>query len=128
MLYHLAAEAVLVTHLLFILFALFGALLGLWQRWLLWLHLPAAVWAIVVGYMGWICPLTPLENHLRNAAGEQGLDNGFIEHYLLPIIYPQGADLDLQMLFGSVALTANLLLYALVLYRLYRAKVSAPHQ
>ncbi|BDY05987.1 DUF2784 domain-containing protein [Ferrimonas sp. YFM] len=119
MIYHLAADAVLLIHLTFILFALFGALLGLRQRWILWLHLPAAIWAIVVGFMGWICPLTPLENFLRTAAGEQGYSGGFIEHYVLPIIYPQGLTLDLQMLFGLTALTINLVIYYFVIRKLY---------
>ncbi|SDJ99481.1 Protein of Unknown function [Ferrimonas sediminum] len=119
MLYRLAADTILVLHLLFILFALFGGLLLLWRRRLWLLHLPAAIWAIAIGYMGWICPLTPLENDLRAASGAKGFDGGFIEHYLLPLIYPPALSLDLQLLFGSIALGINLLIYALVLYRLF---------
>jgi hypothetical protein len=90
MLFRVLADVVLVLHLLFIVFVAAGAL-GL-SRWSLlpWLHLPAVVWALVIEFGGFICPLTPLENQLRRWGGETGYAGGFVEHYVLPLIYPAG--------------------------------------
>ena len=88
MLYRLAADAVLLLHLGFIVFVLLGGLLALrWRRAPL-LHLPAVVWGVYIELSGGLCPLTPLENRLRVLAGQAGFEGGFIEHYLLPLIYP----------------------------------------
>ncbi|MCV6605114.1 MAG: DUF2784 domain-containing protein, partial [Porticoccaceae bacterium] len=114
MIYSLLADLVVVIHLLFIPFAVFGALLVLRWRWLLWLHLPAITWVIVLELNSLICPLTPLENHLRHAAGEAGYSGGFIEHYLIPIIYPAGLTPAIQWTLGISALSLNLLLYGLI--------------
>ncbi|CAG1017356.1 hypothetical protein BURC_02002 [Burkholderiaceae bacterium] len=121
MVYRLLADAVLLAHLLFIAFALFGAL-ALW-RWprLVWLHLPALAWAAYVVIAGDICPLTPLENRLRLAGGEAAYGPSFIEHYLLPLIYPaavQGeAGRGLQALLGLALLLVNAVTYAWILRR-----------
>ncbi|WP_082507581.1 DUF2784 domain-containing protein [Duganella sp. Root336D2] len=112
MLSRLAADALLLLHLAFILFALFGAVLALrWPR-IVRLHLPAALWAIGIELMGAICPLTYLENELRVRAGQQGYADGFIEHYLLPLIYPAGLTPAAQHIVAGVVLGVNLLLYA----------------
>lgn len=107
----LLADAVLVLHLLFIVFVVFGALL-LW-RWprIVWLHLPAALWGALVEAAGWICPLTPLENRLRESAGSPGYAGGFIEHYLLPLIYPAALTRDIQLMLGAAVVLINVLLY-----------------
>lgn len=107
----LLADAVLVLHLLFIVFVVSGALL-LW-RWpqVVWLHLPAALWGAFVEASGRICPLTPLENRLREAAGAEGYAGGFIEHYLLPLIYPAALTRDIQLMLGGAVVLINLLLY-----------------
>ena len=89
MLERFAADAVLVGHLLFIAFVLLGALLALRWRWMAWLHVPALAWAVFVEVTGRVCPLTPLENALRIRAGEAGYAGGFVEHYLLGIVYPE---------------------------------------
>lgn len=87
MLWRMAADALVVVHLSFILFVLLGGLLLLrWPR-LLWLHLPAVTWGIVVECLHLGCPLTPWENQLRRMAGQAGYEGGFIEHYLIPLIY-----------------------------------------
>ncbi len=89
MLYQLAAEAVLILHLLFSVFAVFGGFaLGAYPR-LAWLHVPTVIWGSLVNLTGRVCPLTPLENSLRGLAGQSGYEGDFIEHYLLPIIYSE---------------------------------------
>jgi len=109
----LAADAVLVLHLAFIAFVAAGALLLLrWPR-LAWLHLPALAWAVLLEWNGWICPLTPLENALRHAAGQAGYSGGFIARYLLPLIYPAGLTPAIQWWLGTLAVALNLALYAL---------------
>jgi hypothetical protein len=115
--YRLAADAVLLLHLVFILLALFGALLAIRWRWMPLLHLPAAAWGCFVELSGRICPLTPWENALRIRAGQAGYAESFIEHYLLGVIYPAGLTQDIQLLLAGVLLAVNLLLYAWLLWR-----------
>jgi hypothetical protein len=84
-------------------------------------HLPTAVWGALIEFQGWICPLTPLENSLRAAAGEAGYQGGFIEHYLLPVLYPAGLTRGVQLALGSVVIAVNLAVYGLLLARWRRA-------
>ncbi|MCC5905384.1 MAG: DUF2784 domain-containing protein [Balneolaceae bacterium] len=117
MIYSILAEIVVFIHFLFIIFAVIGAVLVLKWRWVIYPHLISAFWAAMVVTMGWICPLTPLENHLRRAAGEAGYEGGFIEHYLLPVIYPPGLTREVQILLGVGVILINLILYAIVVKR-----------
>jgi hypothetical protein len=120
MLYRLLADAVLVTHFGFIAFAVIGAALLLWQRtprWVALMHLACAAWASYVMFSGRICPLTPLENHLRKLGGEAGYSGGFIERYLLSIIYPAGITREFQIVLGISVLLINFAIYAWVIYR-----------
>jgi len=117
MLYRMLASGVLVLHAAFILFVLFGGLLALRWRVLPWLHLPAVLWVILIELNGWICPLTPLENRLLEAAGARGYSGGFVEHYLLPLIYPPGLTPGLQALFAAIVAGVNLAVYALLWHR-----------
>ena len=117
MMYRVLADLVVILHLLFILFGLLGGLLVLWKGVLVIVHLPAGIWLSVVSYQGWICPLTPLENQLRNHAGLEGYTGGFIEHYLIPIIYPPGLSSNLQLLLAIVALAINIGIYSYVIYK-----------
>jgi len=117
---HLAADTVLVAHLLFILFVLFGGLLVLRWRWLAWLHLPTAAWGVIVEMLHLQCPLTPLENSLRQAAGQAGYSAGFVEHYLMPIIYPAGLTPQVQWWLAALVLLLNGLIYGLVWLRFKR--------
>lgn len=114
--YRFLADLTLVLHLSFILFVLFGGLLCLFRNGMIWLHLPAATWGVWVEYSGQTCPLTPLENHFRQAASGQGFADGFIEHYLIPIIYPQHLDTASQWFLGLVVVFVNLVVYLFVLY------------
>lgn len=113
----LAADAVLVLHLLFILFAALGALLVVWCGWIAWLHLPALAWATWIVASHGICPLTPLENALRRAAGEAGYAGGFIDHYLMPLIYPPGLTATQQTWIAAALVASNALLYGWALFR-----------
>ena len=117
MLYRLLADLVVVAHLLFIIYALFGGLLGLWRKWSLGIHFPAAVWIAVIEFRGWICPLTPLENKLRSAGGAYPYEGGFVEHYLIPVIYPPGLTRTTQFMLGGVAIGVNVAVYLFVLHR-----------
>lgn len=115
--FSLLADAVVVLHLAFIAFIVAGGLLALrWPR-LAWLHLPVAAWGVLVHWMGWICPLTPLENWLRARAGAATYQRGFVEQYLVPVLYPASYGPRLSLALGAAVLAANALAYALVLWR-----------
>lgn len=114
MIHRLAADGVLLVHLGFILFVLLGSLLALRWRRAPWLHLPAAAWGVYIEVSGGLCPLTPLENRLRVAAGEAGYSGGFVEHYLVPLLYPAGLTQETQYLLAAIVLGVNALGYAWV--------------
>jgi hypothetical protein len=110
--YLLLADLIVILHLGFIVFAALGALLAFkWPR-LVWLHLPAVIWAAITEFMGLICPLTPLENWLRQQAGADPYQTSFISHYLLPLIYPPGLTPSIQWLLGGILVMLNVLIYA----------------
>jgi hypothetical protein len=111
MTYNLFANLVLLLHLAFVLFVLVGGLFALRWRWMPWLHLPAAAWGAAVELIGLPCPLTPLENLLRRAGGESGYGGGFVEHYLLPLLYPTELTREVQWLLGGVVVVFNLIVY-----------------
>ena len=113
----MAADAVIIVHLAFILFAVLGGLLVWRWRRLAWLHLPACCWAAAIEFWGWICPLTPLENWLRERGGTVGYETGFIEHYLLPLIYPAALTREVQIVLGLLVVAINLSLYGWLLRR-----------
>ncbi len=118
MIYLILADLVLIVHLLFIIFALLGGLLLIWRRYLFFVHLPAAIWAALISFKGWICPLTPLENQLRSVAGAKGYAGGFVSHYLIPVIYPVNLTLNIQILLGILVVLINIGIYCLVYYKL----------
>jgi hypothetical protein len=117
-LYRLLADGVVAVHALFIVFIVLGGFLVWRWRWVAWIHIPLAVWGVLIEYRGWICPLTPLENHLRQKAGDAGYSGGFIEHYLVPAIYPAGLTPRLQLVLGTFVLVVNLLAYGVLVRRL----------
>lgn len=119
-LYRLLADAVVILHALFIVFIVFGGFLTWRWRWVAVLHVPCAIWGVLIEYRGWICPLTPLENSLRVKAGQSGYSGGFIEHYLLPAIYPSGLTPRVQTVLGTVVLVINLFAYGVLARRLMR--------
>ena len=117
-----AADAVVLLHFSFVLFVLLGGVLLLWWRKLVWIHLPAAIWGILIEFNGWICPLTPLENRLRHEAGLEMYEGDFVMRYLMPILYPEDLTRNLQILFGTVVLLINLVCYYYVFFRRKRKK------
>jgi hypothetical protein len=123
LIYRALADLVLVVHLTFVLFVVLGGLLVLrWPR-AAWLHVPAAIWGVLIEYTGWICPLTPLENSFRARGGEAGYSGGFIEHYIQPLLYPAGLTRSTQVVLGSLVLALNLTAYGIVVSRMRRGKL-----
>jgi hypothetical protein len=113
--YRWLADLVVVVHAAFVAFVVLGGFLVLrWPR-LVWAHLPAVAWGVLIEYVGWICPLTPLENALRARGGEAGYAGGFLDRYVLPLLYPVGLTRPTQWLLGTLALAVNVAAYALVL-------------
>ena len=109
----IAADIVLLLHFAFIAFVTIGGFMVLhWPR-LALLHLPCLAWGVIIELSGWICPLTPLELHLRRIAGETGYSGDFIDRYLVPIIYPSGLTRDLQIFLGIALLLLNTVIYVL---------------
>ena len=109
--YRLLADLVLVVHAAFVVFVMLGGLAVLrWPR-LAWVHLPAAIWGAGIEFAGGICPLTPLENHWRQLAGEQGYTGGFVEHYVVAALYPEGLTRGLQIALGLAVLAVNAAVY-----------------
>jgi hypothetical protein len=111
----LLADLVVGVHFLFVLFVLLGGLLVLrWPR-LAFVHLPAAAWGVLIELTGWVCPLTPLEQSLRLRAGEQGYSGSFIEHYVLPLLYPSALTRTIQVGLGAIVIAVNLSIYGYLL-------------
>jgi hypothetical protein len=114
MIFRLLADLVVLVHLAFVVFVVVGGLLALKWRWVVWLHLPAAIWGALIEFGGWICPLTPLENWLRNQGGEEGYAGGFIQHYMVPVLYPDGLTREIQIVLGLAVVILNLVVYTLL--------------
>lgn len=129
MLARLAADLLVLIHFGFIIFVVLGGLLVLrWPR-AAWIHLPAAAWGAWIEFTQGVCPLTPLENHLRAMGGEAGYDGGFVAQYIIPIIYPPGYSPELANMLGLLVLAINVAVYSVVVWRaLARRKNRPEHQ
>lgn len=114
-LYGVLADVVVGLHFLFVLFVVLGGLLVLRWPQLAYLHIPAAIWGAAIELGGWICPLTPLEHSLRRQAGGAAYSGGFIEHYILPVLYPTGLTRNFQLVLGFMVIALNLAVYAYVI-------------
>ena len=122
MLYRIAADTVLLVHFAFILAVIFGGLPALrWPR-SMWLHLPVLAWGAGIELAGAVCPLTTLENRFRVLAGEQGYAGGFVEHYIVPIIYPPALTRELQFVMAGAVLGFNALVYGWIAFRWRRGR------
>lgn len=124
MIYRWLADGVVLIHGAFVVFVVIGGFLALrWPR-IAWVHIPAAIWGVLIEFAGWICPLTPLENALRARAGEAGYAGGFIEHYVLRLLYPGGLTLTVRVALGIFALAVNIVAYTLLIRKARRRPVT----
>jgi len=122
--YRVFADVVLIVHLAFVVFVVLGGLLALrWPR-AAWLHVPAAAWGAFVEFTGRVCPLTPLENALRTRGGEAGYSGGFIDHYVVALLYPDGLSRGMQIAIGALVIALNVAVYGLLLRRLKRSRAT----
>jgi hypothetical protein len=125
MIYRLSADLVLIVHLAFVMLVVLGGLLVLrWPR-VMWLHLPAVLWGAAIEFIGFVCPLTPLEVWLRKRGGKAGFEGDFIDHYITALLYPDGLTRGLQILLGVVALAPNLAIYGYLFARWRRGRAGA---
>jgi hypothetical protein len=121
LLYRIAADLVVLIHAAFVAFVVVGGVLAIaWPR-VAWVHVPCALWGVLIEFGGWICPLTPLENALRHRAGDAGYPGGFVEHYVLAAIYPAGLTRTTQWVLGTLVTAINLAVYAYIVARHRRA-------
>ena len=112
MIYQVLADLTVGVHLAFVLFVVCGGLLVIKRPAMAWVHAPAAAWGAWVEFAGWICPLTPLENRLREQAGEAVYGGSFVERYLLPVLYPDALTRDIQFVLGALVVVGNVVVYA----------------
>ncbi|MGD2120355.1 MAG: DUF2784 domain-containing protein [Gemmatimonadota bacterium] len=126
MLFRFLADVTVALHLAFVAFVALGGLLVLWRGRLAIVHVPAAVWGVLIELGGWVCPLTPLEVHLRSLGGQAGYEGGFVEHYLLPVLYPSGLTRGHQIWLGVLVGAVNLAVYGLALWRFLGRRKKAP--
>jgi len=112
--YNIGATLIALLHLAFILFVIFGGFAVLrWPR-LMWLHIPAAVWGVLIEFFGWWCPLTKWENYFLQQAGRAGYEGGFVGHYIMPLIYPAGLTRGVEIAIGAAVLILNGAIYVRV--------------
>jgi hypothetical protein len=122
MAYRILADAVVLVHAAFVGFVVLGGFLALrWPR-IAWAHLPVAAYGLLIELVGWICPLTPLEVWLRRRGGEAGYAGGFVEHHLVPLVYPEPFPRSLAWTLAGVVAGANAVAYGIVLLRLRRGR------
>ena len=124
MIFRVAADLTVILHLVFILFVLFGGLFCLHHARWAWLHLSTMSWGVWVEWANRQCPLTPLENYFREMASGQGYSGGFIEQYLLPLIYPGELTSAMRWFLGALVLATNMIVYLYVFKK--RRKRSSP--
>jgi hypothetical protein len=113
--WRILADLLVVLHLAFAAFVVFGGFLAWKWRWAIFAHVPALAWGFWVEISGQICPLTPLENHFRHLAGEAGYQGGFLDHYLVPILYPPGLTRMDQWVLAALLLAINIVAYGALL-------------
>ena len=123
MIYGLLADLVLALHALFVVFVVLGGLLALRCRRAVFVHVPCALWGMWVVLAGWTCPLTPLEVALRQQTGEGGYAGGFLEHYLVPVLYPGDLTRGIQIGLGGGVLVLNIAIYAAMTRWWWRSRI-----
>jgi len=115
--YNVLANAIVLTHFLFIAFVVCGGLLVIYWPRIAFVHLPAAVWGAVVEIFGWVCPLTPLENQFRLLAGGNSYSGDFIARYLIPVLYPENLTATIQQVLGGLVIIINLIFYTIAMQK-----------
>lgn len=120
MIYRILADILVLLHLAFVCFVVLGGLLVLRRRRWAWVHLPVAVWGAMVEFMGWVCPLTPLEVRFRVLGGEVGYSGGFVENFLIPLLYPGTLTREHQVVLGLVVVAVNAVFYGLAARKVVR--------
>ena len=116
--YEIAANLTLIVHFVFILFVVFGALLFFVATKIVFIHIPAFIWGAYVELTHSICPLTYLENWFLHKANLTTYSEGFIQNYLVFIVYPTNLSKDLQIYLGIAIMVANMIIYGLIFSRL----------
>jgi hypothetical protein len=122
MVFRALADLVMALHLGFVLFAVLGGFLVVKRRRWVFVHVPAFLWAALIEFAGWICPLTYLETWLIEQSGAHGYQGGFIEHYLFPLLYPEDLTRSLQVTLGVFVLSINIIIYGFLILRAYQRK------
>jgi hypothetical protein len=122
MIYSYLADLVVLLHTCFVLFVMLGGFLLFWKPAVALYHIPAVLWAAGIELWGWICPLTPLENMLRARAGAPGYSTGFVEHYLLPLLYPEVLTRNMQIGIGLIVLGINFAIYLFLWQKIKKTK------
>ena len=114
MIYRRLADLVVAVHALIVVFFLCGGLLSWRHPWIALFHIPLAVWVTTVFLVDIPCPLTPLENRLRKAAGQQGYETSFVDHYLISFLArprekggTRQEEIALGVIFGGVSLAVH---------------------
>ena len=115
--YRVLADLTVALHRAFIVFVMVGGFVALRRPWVAWLHLPAALWGIWTEWAGRICPLTPLENWLRQQAGEGAYAISFVDRYLMPVLYPESLTREVQVVLGAVVVVVNAVPYTMLIRR-----------
>ena len=124
MIWSLLADSLVIIHFAFTTFVIFGGFLAWRWRWFAWLHLPALAWGCWVEISHSICPLTPLENHLRQLGGDAGYSGGFLAHYLGRILYPPGLTSQTQWVLAALLILINIAAYGRLLLQRRRTPAS----
>jgi len=112
--YRLLADIIVMLHLAFIVFAVSGGILIFWWHKVIWIHIPAVIWAAWIELSGGICPLTYLENWLLGQSGLSGYHGDFIANYIIPIVYPENLTREIQIALASIVIVVNVLVYGYV--------------
>lgn len=125
MIYRIFADMVVIIHLAFILFVVFGGLPAIRWKWVALFHLPSVIWGALIEFKGWLCPLTTLEWRLRLVGGRDAYPSGFMEHYLIPIVYPDKLTPELQTFLGAAVLIVNGAVYSWLFWRWKRIRLKS---
>jgi len=119
-LYNLIADVIVLLHFSFILFVICGGLLVIRRPQVAFLHFPCVIWGVMVEILGWVCPLTQLENHFRILAGGTSYSGDFIARHLLPVIYPENLTTTIQQVLGGLIILINIIFYTVLIYKYKR--------